>query len=47
MRVGLIASVVSGSLHLVVCSPPGFSVRGNLQARILEWAARSSSRGSS
>ena len=30
----------------VDCSPPGFSVHGILQARILEWAAISSSRGS-
>ena len=29
------------------CSPPGFSVRGVFQARILEWAAISYSRGSS
>ena len=29
------------------CSPPGFSVRGSLQARILEWVAISFSRGSS
>ena len=29
------------------CSPPGSSVRGILQARILEWAAVPSSRGSS
>ena len=29
----------------VDCSPPGSSVRGILQARILEWAAISSSRG--
>ena len=29
------------------CSPPGFSVRGILQARILEWVAIPSSRGSS
>ena len=29
------------------CSPPGFSVHGILQARILEWVAMSSSRGSS
>ena len=29
------------------CSPPGFSVHGNLQARILEWVTFSSSRGSS
>ena len=29
------------------CSPPGFSVHGILQARILEWVAISSSGGSS
>ena len=29
------------------CSPPGFSVHGFLQARILEWVAKPSSRGSS
>ena len=29
------------------CSPPGSSVRGILQARMLEWAAAPSSRGSS
>ena len=29
------------------CSPPGSSVHGTLQARTLEWAAMSSSRGSS
>ena len=29
------------------CSPPGFSVHGILQARILEWGAMPSSRGSS
>ena len=29
------------------CSPPGFSVQGILQARILEWVAISYSRGSS
>ena len=29
------------------CSPPGSSVHGNLQARILEWVAISFSRGSS
>ena len=31
----------------VCCGPPGFSVRGIFQARILEWVAFSSSRGSS
>ena len=29
------------------CSPPGFSIFGILQARILEWVAISVSRGSS
>ena len=29
------------------CSPPGFSVHGIMQARILEWVAMPSSRGSS
>ena len=32
---------------LMDCSPPGSSVHGILQARILEWAAISSSRGAS
>ena len=32
---------------LMDCSPPGSSVRGIFQARILEWVARPSSRGSS
>ena len=32
---------------LMDCSPPGSSVHGILQARILEWVAISSSRGSS
>ena len=31
----------------VDCSPPGSSVHGMLQARILEWVAMPSSRGSS
>ena len=31
----------------VDCSPPGSSVQGILQARILEWVALPSSRGSS
>ena len=31
----------------VNCSPPGSSVHGSLQARVLEWAATPSSRGSS
>ena len=29
------------------CGPPGSSVHGSLQARILEWVAKPSSRGSS
>ena len=33
--------------NLMDCSPPGSSVRGILQARILEWDAISFSRGSS
>ena len=32
---------------LMDCSPPGSSVHGILQARILEWAAMPSTRGSS
>ena len=32
---------------LVDCSPPGFSVQGILQAKILEWVTISFSRGSS
>ena len=42
-----ICSVVSDSLRPVDCSPPGSSVHGILQARILEWVAISFSRGSS
>ena len=33
--------------NLMDCSPPGSSVHGSLQTRILEWVAMSSSRGSS
>ena len=32
-------SVLSDSLQLMDCSPPGSSVHGILQARILEWVA--------
>ena len=32
---------------VVDCNPPGSSVQGILQARILEWVAISSTRGSS
>ena len=43
---------VYAQLHLTLCdhtdcSPPGSSVHGILQARILEWVVMSSSRGSS
>ena len=40
-------SVMSNSCDPVDCSLPGFSVHGILQARILEWVAIFSSRGSS
>ena len=40
-------SVVSDSLPPLDSSPPSSSVRGILQARILEWVAVSFSRGSS
>ena len=40
-------SVVSDSWHPMDCSPPGSSVHGISQARILEWVAISFSRGSS
>ena len=39
-------SVVSDSLRPMDCNPPGPSVHGTLQARILEWIAISYSRGS-
>ena len=40
-------SVMANSLWLMNCTPSGSSVHGALQARILEWVAMSSSRGSS
>ena len=40
-------SVVSDSLWPVDCRPPSSSIRGFLQARILEWVAISFSTGSS
>ena len=40
-------SVISDSCNPMDYSPPGFSVHGILQARILEWVAIYSSRGSS
>ena len=40
-------SVMSNSCDPMRCSPPGSSVHGTLQARILEWVATPFSRGSS
>ena len=40
-------SIVSDSLQPLGCSPPGSSVHGISQARILEWVAISFSRASS
>ena len=40
-------SVLSDSCDPMDCSPPGSSVHGILQARILEWVVISFSRGSS
>ena len=38
---------VHAQLYPTLCSPPGSSVHGICQARILKWVATSSSRGSS
>ena len=46
MRVKLLQSRLT-FCHPMDCSPPGSSVRGFLQARILEWVAMPSLRGSS
>ena len=43
----LVAQSCPTLCHPMDCSPPGFSVHGILQARILEWVAISFSRGSS
>ena len=40
-------SVTCNSLEPMDCSPPASTVHGTVQARILEWVAMSSSRGSS
>ena len=40
-------SVMSDSFDPMDCRPPGSSAHGIFQARILEWGATSSSRGSS
>ena len=44
---GLLEADFSASLAPADCSPPGSSVRGILEARILEWAAIPFSGGSS
>ena len=41
-----VSSVMPNSLPPVDCNPAGFSVHGILQARILEWVAMASFRGS-
>ena len=43
----LVAKSCPGLCNPMDCSPPGSSVRGILQARVLEWVAISFSRGSS
>ena len=43
----LVAQLCSALCNPMDCSPPGSSVHGNLQARILEWVANPFSRGSS
>ena len=43
----LVAQLCLTLYDLMDCSQPGLSVHGILQARILEWAAMPSSRGSS
>ena len=43
----LVAKLCPTLFDLMDCSPPGSSVHGILQARTLEWAAVSRSRGSS
>ena len=44
---GCVCLVVSDSLKPIDVSPPGSSVHGIFQARILEWVCHSFSRGSS
>ena len=44
MCIGLVTSVSLTLCNPMDCSPPGFSVHGILQARILEWVAISFSR---
>ena len=47
MHAWKVTSGVSDSFKPMDCSPAGYSVHGILQARILEWVAMLSSRGSS
>ena len=42
-----VASVMPTLCDPMDCSPPGFSIHGILQVRVLEWVAMPSSRGSS
>ena len=46
VRVGLVAQLRPTLCDYMDCSPPGSSVHGISQARILEWVAISFSRGS-
>ena len=46
-NVCLVSQLCLGLCDLLDCSPPGSSVQGIPQARILEWVSISSSRGSS
>ena len=43
----LVAQSCSTLCHRIDCSPPGSSVHGILQARIQQWVAMPSSKGSS
>ena len=47
MCIGLVTSVSLTLCNPMDCSPPGSSVHGILQARMLEWVVMPSSRGSS
>ena len=46
-KAGQTTSTLQGDSNPMDCSPPGFSVHGNLQARMLEWVAMPFSRASS
>ena len=47
IKIALVAKLCPTLCHSMDCNPPGSSVHGILQPRILEWAAISFSRGSS